>query len=229
MSTKKKKASKKSAPKAKDPMKEKKSIDPEKAKELQKKIEEIKGYYSEIEKDDKKKDSSGAKIGRLLMEIESDPDEVYKDTKTRSMSGFIKKNFRFTTSYGFMLKEAAKVEKILDPRHEKNLSFSLLQKLNHYSGNPDAVKAIWKSAKGSNAIPTHKDLRKAVAQRKKENPTELKKPSPRKKSWSEFLQSDKATLKAIGYRLVKLENAELQEMDGEVKKDLVAKIQTLLG
>ena len=212
-------------------------IDPKKVEklrgELQNKIDEIKNCYSKIGEGKHNQNSSAAEIGRLLMAIENDKlykYDVDKDNKPiRGMNGFITNNFDFSSNYGIMLKQAAKIEVILDPEHKQDLSFGLLYKLSCYREKPDAVRAIWKNAKGTKNSPTAVELRKAIEKRKKDNPDELKKRGKGRKSWSDFLKSDEATLKAIGYRFVKLEEADRKAMDEGVKKELVAKIKELLG
>ena len=242
MSTSKKKTSQKPVPvkkKVKASVKAKAEefqIDPKKAKELQDIIDQIGGIDKEIEdgKENQKQNqnSSVAKIGRLLRDVEKTG--LYKQGKNEEgapcqrMSEFIHANFERKYQYYVMLKGTAYIEDIVDPELKLNLSYGLLRKLNRYRKDEKAVLKIWGNAKKASdeSVPTYEVLQAEIEKWQKDNP--VKPRGKQKSTWDELIKDEKTTLKCLCNRLAKLTEDERKKISKETQDGLSEKVKTLL-
>ena len=194
---------------------------------LQTAITNINGWYQTC----KDGEQAAAEIGRQLLKIEEE--ELYTfDTDENgasitSMAAFIKKNFEFSYNYGVMVKQSAKVERILDHEHKLDLSFSLLRALNRYGDKEEAVKTIWGNAKesGKKSVPTHNGLKQAIKKWEEGHPEDAWQRKANSDDWDKVLNSAETTLKVI---CRKLATADPQTIDEDIKNRLIEKIKALL-
>ena len=202
-------------------------MDTNKEQVLQAAITNINGWY-QICKDG---EQAAAEIGRQLLKIEEE--ELYtfdtdeKGASITSMAAFIKKNFEFSYNYGVMVKQSAKVERILDHEHKLDLSFSLLRALNRYGDKEEAVKTIWGNAKesGKKSVPTHNGLKQAIKNWEEDHPEDAWKGKAATEDWDKILNSTATTLKAICRKLATIDPKTIDE---GTKGRLIEKIKALL-